>query len=63
MMGCECGGFTARAKEVRGGAVLRYERCGTCGRCGRWVLAVHGRVVRGVPARLEFLRLSGGCAP
>lgn len=63
MMGCECGGFTARVKESYGGAVLTYERCGSCGRCDAWKLTVTGRVLKGVKARLEFRRLSDGCAP
>ena len=64
MIGCECGGFTSRVKQAHGGAVLAYERCGSCGRCDRWVLTVDGkRTLTGVSARLAFRRLCDGCAP
>ena len=62
MIGCECGGFTARVKQAHDGAVLTFERCGSCGRCDAWVLTVAGMVRTGVIARLEFRRLSDGCA-
>lgn len=42
MIGCPCGGFTFPASERRRGLVLRYERCGACGRCDRWRLEKGG---------------------
>lgn len=62
MIGCECGGFTARVKQAHGGAVLTFERCGSCGRCDYWVLTfAGGEKVKGVKARLAFRRLCDGC--
>lgn len=42
-MNCPCGGFTLSAKSKNGAATLRYERCGSCGRCGQFELRVSDR--------------------
>lgn len=57
MIGCPCGGFTSRMKERHGGAVLTFERCSACGRCGRWVLTAGGKKTTGVEAREAFLSI------
>lgn len=42
-MNCPCGGHTVTAKSKSGAVTLRYERCGSCGRCGRFELCVSDR--------------------
>ena len=55
MIGCPCGGFTVSASERNPGLVLKYERCGSCGRCGRWRLHQDGTLVtEGEQARREL---------
>lgn len=55
-MNCPCGGNTVQAENRRGPALLSYEKCGSCGRCGGFILRVDGEIVdRGEPARLMFL--------
>lgn len=52
---CPCGGVTIPAKEKKLNAVLRYSRCGACGRCGAWELHMCGqRLCRGELARRAF---------
>lgn len=61
MLMCDCGGLTSDWKLIHRSAVLTYQRCRFCGRCDCWRLTVCGRdLLRGVEARLEFLRLGGG---
>ena len=61
MIGCPCGGFTASASERKRGAVLKYERCGACGRCGQWRYEHDGTLVaEGEQARRQFQAAKAG---
>lgn len=55
MMACPCGGLTVKDQARRRSALLRWERCGSCGRCGRYRLRVAGRIAaHGEVARRAF---------
>lgn len=55
MKGCPCGGHTVPASERKTGMVLKYERCGACGRCGGWRLSWRGEPVAvGEEARQQY---------
>lgn len=42
---CPCGGFTVGRVAKEKGAVLAFEECGSCGRCGYFKLHVDGELV------------------
>lgn len=46
-MMCPCGNATTPARNKRDPAILRYERCGACGRCGCFVLNIDDHHVAG----------------
>jgi len=55
MKSCPCGGRTVRASEGDSGMVLKYERCGACGRCGGWRLSLQGEPAAvGEDARRQY---------
>lgn len=55
MIGCPCGGFTVSASERERGLILKYQRCGACGRCARWRFERDGSLVsEGETARREY---------
>lgn len=55
MMACPCGGLTVKDGAKRRGVSLRWERCGSCGRCGKFRLQAGGQVIsRGEVARRSF---------
>lgn len=63
MIGCPCGGFTVKAQERCGRLVLKYQRCGACNRCGRWVLEeARNTVASGEDARRRFREMQSGAS-
>ncbi len=55
MMACPCGGQTAGRLARKSGAVLSWQSCTACGRCGAWRLAVEDiRVAGGELARRAY---------
>lgn len=55
MLMCPCGNMTSAAQARSAGAVLRWQQCGSCGRCGSFELRVDGvQVARGRVARRVF---------
>lgn len=42
---CPCGGFTVARIAKEKDAILNYEECGSCGRCGDYRLLIAGEVV------------------
>lgn len=49
---CPCGGFTVARIAKEKGAILNYEECGSCGRCGEYKLRIAGELItKGQTAR------------
>lgn len=45
MSECPCGGFTTTQRAKSGAAELRWRQCGSCGRCGGFLLTVSGQTL------------------
>ena len=56
MIACSCGGFTVGRQAKCGAHVLKWEACGSCGRCDAWRLHSEGGLLaHGQDARRRFL--------
>lgn len=55
MVMCPCGSLTTPAQSRRNGSVLRWQHCGSCGRCGNFELRIGvNRVAKNEVARRVF---------
>lgn len=60
MTACPCGAGTTETQAVCGNALLTFDRCMACGRCGGYCLRVRGTgalISRDQEAKREFLSM------